>query len=61
LLTEQIFGLLVELHDGFARPWKRSFSGAITASPLLNSESGAKVKTSGNLGDLTLFNCLSAH
>jgi hypothetical protein len=36
-------------------------SGAITASPLLNSNGGAKVKTSGNLGDFTLFNCLSAH
>jgi hypothetical protein len=36
-------------------------SGAITASPLLNSDGGEKVKTSGNLGDFTLFNCLSAH
>jgi hypothetical protein len=36
-------------------------SGAITASPLLNSNGGAKVKTSGNLGDFTLFNCLSTH
>jgi hypothetical protein len=39
----------------------RPLSGAITASPLLNSDGGAKVKTSGNLGDFTLFNCLSAH
>jgi hypothetical protein len=31
-------------------------SGAITASPLLNSDGGAKEKTSGNLGDFTLFN-----
>jgi hypothetical protein len=36
-------------------------SGAITASPLLNSGGGAEVKTSGNLGDFTLFNCLSTH
>jgi hypothetical protein len=35
----------------------RPLSGAITASPLLNSNGGAKVKTSGNLGDITLFNC----
>jgi hypothetical protein len=27
LLAEQIFCLLAELHDGFARPWKRSLSG----------------------------------
>jgi hypothetical protein len=26
LLDEQIFCLLAELHDGFARPWKRGFS-----------------------------------
>jgi hypothetical protein len=36
-------------------------SGAITASPILNSNGSAKVKTSGDLGDFTLFNCLSAH
>jgi hypothetical protein len=39
----------------------RPLSGAITAIPLLNSDGGAKVKTSGNLGDFALFNCLSAH
>jgi hypothetical protein len=39
----------------------RPLSGAITASPLLNSNDGAKVKTSGNSGDFPLFNCLSAH
>jgi hypothetical protein len=39
----------------------RPLSGAKTASPLLNSDGGAKVKASGNLQDFTLFNCLSAH
>jgi hypothetical protein len=32
-------------------------SGAVTASLLLKSDGGAKVKTSGNLGDFTIFNC----
>jgi hypothetical protein len=49
------------LYDGFVRTWKSTLSATITASPLLNSDGGAKVKTSGNLGDFTLFNCLSAH
>jgi hypothetical protein len=35
----------------------RPLSGAISASPLLNSDGGAKIKTSGNLGDFTLFYC----
>jgi hypothetical protein len=35
----------------------RPLSGAISASPLLNNDGGAKVKTSVNLGDCTLFNC----
>jgi hypothetical protein len=39
----------------------RPLSGSLTASPLLNSDGGSKVKISGNLGDFTLFNCLSAH
>jgi hypothetical protein len=33
----------------------RPLSGVITASTLLNSNGGAKVKTSGNLGDFTLL------
>jgi hypothetical protein len=32
-------------------------SGALTASPRVRSDGGAKVKTSGNLGDFTHFNC----
>jgi hypothetical protein len=32
----------------------RPLSGAITASPLLNSDGGDQVKTSGHLGDFTL-------
>jgi hypothetical protein len=39
----------------------RPLSGSLTASPLLNRDGGSKVKISGNLGDFTLFNCLSAH
>jgi hypothetical protein len=35
----------------------RPLSGAKSASLLLNSDGGANVKTSGNLGDFTLFNC----
>jgi hypothetical protein len=30
-------------------------SGALTASPQVRSDGGAKVKTSGNLGDFTLL------
>jgi hypothetical protein len=35
----------------------RPLSGAITASLLLNSDGGSKVKT----GDFNISNCLSAH
>jgi hypothetical protein len=34
----------------------RPLSGALTASPRVRSDGGAKVKTSGNLGYFTLFN-----